>query len=157
MAGFVSQKERGVKIRTVIEITVDNIPYCKKLMEVSDLRHLDEVRTNFAIADGKEVLLHGVLQETNPLSQAILTSVKGFVDAQQYMFENLWNKAIPAEQKIMEIEQGIKPYIVETITDPIRIQNLYLNLIKSSLTEIMLIIPTTNAIYRQAEIGILHL
>ncbi len=57
----------------------------------------------------------------------------------------------------MEIEQGIKPDIIETITDPIRIQNLYLNLIKSSLTEIMLIIPTTNAIYRQAEIGILHL
>jgi len=126
-------------------------------MEVSELRHLDGVRTNFAIADRKAVMLHGVSQEANPLSHAIVTSVKGIVDAQQYMFENLWNKAIPAIQKIMEIEQGIKPDIIETIADPIKIQNLYLDLIRSSLTEIMLIIPTTNAMYRQAEIGILHL
>ena len=62
------------------------------------------------------------LQETNPLSQAIVTSVNGLVEAQQYMFENLWNKSIPAEQKIKEIEQGIKPDIIETITDPIKIQ-----------------------------------
>ena len=40
-------------------------------MEVCELRHLDGVRTNFAIADGKEALLHGVSQETNPLSQVI--------------------------------------------------------------------------------------
>jgi two-component system, OmpR family, sensor histidine kinase VicK len=154
---YVSLKKRGIKIRGITEITVDNISYCKKLMEVSELRHLDGVRTNFGIVDGKKVLLHGVSQETDPLSHAIKTSVKGLVIAQQYMFENLWNKAIPALQKIIEIEQGIKPDIIETITDPIRIQNLYLNLIKTSLTEIMLIIPTTNAIYRQADIGILHL
>jgi two-component system, OmpR family, sensor histidine kinase VicK len=127
------------------------------LMEVGEFRHLDGVRTNFGIVDRKKVLLHGVSQETDPLSHAIVTSVKGLVDAQQYMFENLWNKAIPAIQKIREIEQGIKPDIIETITDPIRIQNIYLNLIKSSVTEIMLIIPTINAIYRQIKIGILHL
>ncbi|HEY6534843.1 MAG TPA: HAMP domain-containing sensor histidine kinase [Candidatus Nitrosocosmicus sp.] len=155
--GYISLKKRGIKLKGVTEVTIDNIQYCKKLMEVSELRHLDGVRTNFAIADRKAVMLHGVSQEANPLSHAIVTSVKGIVDAQQYMFENLWNKAIPAIQKIIEIEQGIKPDIIETITDPIKIQNLYLNLIRSSLTEIMLIIPTTNAMYRQAEIGILHL
>lgn len=50
-------------------------------MEVCELRHLDGIRTNFAIADGKEALLHGVSQETNPLSQAILTTAKGLVEA----------------------------------------------------------------------------
>ena len=155
--GYISLKKRGIKLKGVTEVTIDNIQYCKKLMEVSELRHLDGVRTNFAIADRKAIMLHGVSQEANPLSHAIVTSVKGLVDAQQYMFENLWNKAIPAIQKIIEIEQGIKPDIIETITDPIKIQNLYLNLIRSSLTEIMLIIPTTNAMYRQTEIGILHL
>ena len=70
---LVSLKKRGVKIRAVTEITVDNVAYCKKLIEVCELRHLDGVRTNFGIADGKVVSLHGVSQETNPLSQAILT------------------------------------------------------------------------------------
>ena len=67
--GLVQLKERGVKIRGVTEITADNISYCKKLMEVCELRHLDGVRTNFAIADGKEALLLRVSQETNPLSK----------------------------------------------------------------------------------------
>ena len=137
---LVSLKERGVKIRSVTEVTIDNISYCKKLIEICELRHLEGVRTNFGIADGKEVLLHGVSQETDPLSQAIVTSVKGLVEAQQYMFENLWNKAIPAAQKIKEIEQGIKPDIIETITDPIKIQELYLNMVRSVKTDIMLII-----------------
>jgi two-component system, OmpR family, sensor histidine kinase VicK len=150
-------KKRGVKIRSVTEITVDNVTYCKKLLEVCELRHLDGVRTNFGIADGKEVLLHGVSQETNPLSQAIVTSVTGLVEAQQYMFDNLWKTSIPAIQKIKEIEQGIKPDIIETITDPIKIQNRYLDLVRFATKEIMLIIPTANAIFSQADIGILQL
>lgn len=88
--GLVQLKERGVKMKVVTEVTVDNISYCKKLMKVCELRHLDGVRTNFAIAYGKQTLLHGVSQEANPLSQAILTSVKALVEAQKYLFENLW-------------------------------------------------------------------
>ena len=53
-----------------------------------------------------------------------MTSVTGLVEAQKYMFENLWKTSIPAIQKIKEIEQGIKPDIIETITDPIKIQKL---------------------------------
>jgi two-component system sensor histidine kinase VicK len=153
-SGLVSLKKRGVKIRGVTEVTPNNISYCKQMMEVCDLRHLDGIRTNFGIADGKQILLHGVSQEKDPLSQAILTSVKGLVEAQQYMFENLWNKAIPAAHKIKEVEQGIKPEVIETITDPINIQNLYLNLLRSANTEIMLIIPTANTMNHQTDVGV---
>jgi two-component system, OmpR family, sensor histidine kinase VicK len=68
----------------------------------------------------------------------------------------LWDKAIPAEQKIREIE-GVKPDVIEPLRNPLEIQNLYINLIKSSRNEIMLIIPTTNAIRRHASVGILQL
>jgi hypothetical protein len=50
--------KKDVKIRSVTEITVDNVTYCKKLLEVCDLRHLDGVRTNFGIDDGKELDSH---------------------------------------------------------------------------------------------------
>ena len=76
---------------------------------------LDGIRTNFGIADGKQILLHGVSQEKNPLFRSIVTSAKGLVEAQQYMFENLWNRAIPVIHKIREIEEGIKPDVIETI------------------------------------------
>jgi two-component system, OmpR family, sensor histidine kinase VicK len=35
--------------------------------------------------------------------------VKEDVQQQHYIFEILWNKAIPAEQKIREIEEGVIP------------------------------------------------
>ena len=70
-SGLVSLKKRGVKIRTVTEITLGNIHYCKKLMKVGELRYLDGIRTNFGISDGKQVMLHGVSKEKDPLSQAI--------------------------------------------------------------------------------------
>jgi hypothetical protein len=143
--GLVHLKDRGVKIRGVTEITSDNVSYCKKLMEVCELRHLDGVRTNFAIADGKEALLHGVSQETNPLSQAILTSAKALVEAQEYLFENLWKSAIPAQHKIMEIEEGIKPPFMETLRDPVEIQKIGVDLVKSAKQEIqMLLLPAGN-------------
>jgi two-component system sensor histidine kinase VicK len=144
-------------MRWVTEVTPNNISYCKKLTEISEVRHLDGIRTNFGIAEGKQTLLHGVSQEKDPLSQAILTSVKGLVEAQQYMLKNLWNKAIPAIQKIKEIEEGIKPDVIETITDPIKIQNLYLNLLRFATKEIMLIIPTANTMNHQADAGVFGL
>jgi two-component system, OmpR family, sensor histidine kinase VicK len=143
--GLVRLKERGVKIRRVTEITPDNVSYCKKLMEVCELRHLDGVRTNFGIDDGKQVLLHGVSQEANPLSQAILTSARALVEAQEYLFENLWKNAIPAQFKIKEIEEGVKPPFMETLRDPLEIQKIGVNLIKSAKQEIqMLLLPAEN-------------
>jgi hypothetical protein len=76
-SSVVSLKERGINIRFVTEVTSNNISCCKKMMEVSELRHLDGIRTNFGIADVKQIILHGVSQEKDPLSQAVLTSVKG--------------------------------------------------------------------------------
>ena len=66
----------------------------------------------------------------------------------------LWNKSIPADIRIKEIEEGIKPNVLETITDPLEIKHEYLNLIKSATNEIMLIIPTENAVRRHADIGV---
>jgi hypothetical protein len=37
--GLFQLKKIGIKIRVVIEITSSNITYCKKLMDVCELRH----------------------------------------------------------------------------------------------------------------------
>ena len=41
-------------------------------------------------------------------SQIIYSNVTEMREQQQYVFDTLWNKAVPAEQKIKEIG-GIKP------------------------------------------------
>ena len=96
--GLVSLKKKGIKIRCVTGVTIDDISYCKKLLEVCGLCNLDGIRTNFGIIDGKEVMPYGISQETDPSSQSILTIVKGLVDVQQFMLK-IWNNAIPPFSK----------------------------------------------------------
>ena len=50
-------------------------------------------------------------------SEIIYSNIRTFVDQQQYFFDMLWNKAIPAEQKIREIEEGIEPTRTRIIED----------------------------------------
>ncbi len=148
---------RGCKIRLITEISDNNILYCKKLSKLLDLRHFDGIKGNLGIVDGIRYGATARSEEKKFPTEYIYSTVKSFVEQQQYFFDMLWNKSIPAEQRIKELEEGIKPNVLETITDPIEIKNIYLNLIKSATTEIMLIIPTTNAIRHQSDIGILQL
>jgi two-component system, OmpR family, sensor histidine kinase VicK len=106
---YLKLKDRGIKLRFITEITKDNIHYCKELMKVADLRHLDGVKGNFGIADGKDYGGGASVQEAHVPTQLIRSNLKTFVEQQQYFFETLWSKAIPAEQKIMEIEEGVIP------------------------------------------------
>ncbi|MBV9176412.1 MAG: hypothetical protein JO297_05190 [Nitrososphaeraceae archaeon] len=46
---IIDMKNRGVKIRFITEITHDNIQYCKELMKIAEVRHLDEVKGNFGV------------------------------------------------------------------------------------------------------------
>jgi two-component system, OmpR family, sensor histidine kinase VicK len=52
-----------------------------------------------------------------PVTELIYSNVRGIVEQQQYLFETLWNKSVPAEQKIREIEQGTDLNIIEIIRD----------------------------------------
>ena len=107
---FLDAKSRGVKLRYLTEITHDNIAACKELMTIVDeLRHLDGIKGNFMISE-TEYLAPVILFEKGKIaSQIICSNVKEILDQHQYMFDTLWNKAISAQQRIREIDEGIAP------------------------------------------------
>jgi two-component system sensor histidine kinase VicK len=153
-------KQRGGKIRFVTEIMKENLLCCKEVLNFAQLRHLEGIKANFAIHDRIEYTASASLKKgksTPIIPRLIYSNVKEIVELHQYLFETLWDKAIPSEQKIREIEEGIKPDVIEPLRNPFEIQNLHISLIKSSTNEIMLIIPTTKAVRRQASVGILQL
>ncbi|HXT84157.1 MAG TPA: HAMP domain-containing sensor histidine kinase [Verrucomicrobiae bacterium] len=148
---------RGLRIRLTTEISANNISYCKKLSKLLDLRHFDGIKGNLGIVDGMRYGASARSEEKKFPTEYIYSTVKSFVEQQQYFFDMLWNKSIPAEIRIKEIEEGIKPNILETITDPFEIKNVYLNLIKSATNEIMLIIPTVNSMRCHIDIGMFQI
>ena len=62
----VQLKRNGIRLRVITEVTPDNISYVKKLMEVSEVRHLAGVKCNFGIVDRKVCLFHSVSHEDQP-------------------------------------------------------------------------------------------
>ena len=149
-------KTRGIKFRYVTDITKENINYCKELIEFSDeVRHLDGIKANFSVSE-TEYIATATLQEAKPVLQVIYSNVKDIIEQQKYVFETLWSKSIPAEQKIREIEEGLQPDVIEVIQNSNRAKELYLNLVKTATKEIMLIFPTMNAFIRQDKIGVIQ-
>ncbi|MGN6708837.1 MAG: ATP-binding protein, partial [Candidatus Nitrosocosmicus sp.] len=154
---YIAAKNRGVKIRFITEITKDNIHYCKEIREiVTEMRHLEGLVGGIAVTE-KEYMTTTTLRNKQLLTQVFYSNAFEVVKQGQYIFDTFWEKATPAERRIKEIEEGIDHEIIENIKDPLKIQDQFIGLLKSATREIMLIVPTTNALKNQYKIGILQL
>ena len=149
-------KKRRITRRYITTITKNNLSYCKEVMKNGELRHLDGIRGNFAVSE-REYLASATLQEAKLLQQVIYSNVKEVLEQQQYVFDSFWNRSSPAELRIKEIEEGINFGRTEVIQDPKEVQHLFINMIKLAKHELLLVLPTINAFYRQERIGIIEL
>jgi hypothetical protein len=154
---YMEAKDRGVRVRHITEITKENIRDCKKLMSLMELRHLDGLRGYLVIEDGEIFISHAFGDEAKLVPHMVISTVNVLVEQQQYFFELLWSKAIPAKQRIKEIEEGAKREFVETIREPSEIQKLSFDLVKTAAEEILILFSTANAFRRQEKAGAIEL
>ena len=152
-SNYVKARNRGAKIRFITEVTKDNIEYCKQLSKiVSELRHLDGARGSVCVND-TEFLGMTTWRETKLLNPVIYSNEIEVIEHHQYIFEMFWKKAEPFSQKLMEIEDGIVPEIMQSRNSPVDIQSKVFDLLKSAESEILVIMSTSNAFHRQAKAG----
>lgn len=140
--------ERGIKIRLITDITKENINYCKDLSKVSEIRHIDGIKGNFGILDEKEYIIHLIHRESEAPSQVIYNNDSASVKAQQSLFNILWKNAIPIEDRVREIEYGVRLGFLDTIREPEEIEKIYLNMMNSASKELLILLPTENSFYR---------
>jgi two-component system, OmpR family, sensor histidine kinase VicK len=131
---FNEARKRGIKIRFVTEMTDDNITYCKELMKssVNELRHLDGIKGNFYVSEKEYVSPATLHEEGKPASHVVYSNVKEVVEQGQYLFETLWSKTLPADQRIREIEKGVIRYETVIVDNPQEIIKEISNLIANS-------------------------
>ncbi|HJT84147.1 MAG TPA: HAMP domain-containing sensor histidine kinase [Nitrososphaeraceae archaeon] len=154
----INAKNRKVKFRYVTDITKENISYCKQLIKLfnAELRHLDEVKGNFEISDGgKEYVATASLQKAKPLKQLIYSNIKEIGEQQQYLFDTLWNKAIPAQEKIKEFEEGIIPEVTEIVRNIEESRALEWHILETTKKEIQIIYSTVKAYKLQESLGVM--
>ena len=152
---LIAAKNRGIRLRFIFEITNENLQYCKDLMKITDeIRHMNKIEANFGL---NEIEYLGSITLQAEALQATYSNRKEVVEQQQFIFDTLWSRAIPSEQKIIEIEEGIEPEIIETIRNPFEIQKLASKLVRSAKDEILLVFSTANAFHRQERTGMIKL
>jgi hypothetical protein len=113
-------KNEDVRLRQITEITKHNISSCKQVMKIAELRHMDGVKGKIELSDTELIVTTRIEKET---LHVIHSNVKQLVEQQQSLFEILWKKAIPAEQKIREIENGIELPETKVLEDSAEIYN----------------------------------
>ena len=151
-----TNKNNRVKQKYLLEITKDNIQYCRNLMQIvghnNYIRHSDDIEANFVVSE-KEYIGSITLKE--PHQQAIYSNMNGIVEQYRSIFDTLWNKAIPAEQRIGEIQEGIEPEFYEVINDYQKAQEKYIDLAKSIDKEGLLLFANSKAMIRADKIGVI--
>jgi len=132
---YIGARERGLKVQVVTEITKDNMFYCKELMSTLDvqIRHIDGILSNFAVWDGRHsveaVLASG---DSYKLKQFFYSNLEPIASKNQHLFDDLWNKAVPAEQKIRELETSSHPSRVGVISGVEEIAEARIKIVRNS-------------------------
>ena len=152
----IAAKNSRIKQRYLVEVAKDNIPYCRNLMDIvaqnDNFRHSDEVEANSIVSE-REYL--GSITLRGPHQQAIYSNMKGMVEQQHHVFESLWNRAIPIQDKLTEIEKGIEHEFYEVINDFQKAQEKYVDLARSVDREALLLFANSKAMVRAYRLGVL--
>ena len=150
-------KERGIRLRFITEITKDNIVDSRELMKKCELRHLDEVKGNFGISDGIYYRASAKTKLSSPPPLLICSTLGAFVEQQQYFFDMLWKKAIPAKQRMKEIEEDLKREFIETIQNSEETFILTSKVLSSAIEEILIVVSHINMLCQYEKNGIFDL
>jgi two-component system, OmpR family, sensor histidine kinase VicK len=147
----------GIRLRFLTDIDSENINDCKELMKFAEVvRHVEGIKANFAVrnTDYIGIAISNAEIQSSIQSHIIYSNVKGIIDQQQYLFNSLWDKSIPAEQRIEEIERGVQAEFFEIINDTKRISEILIDLAKSVVNEVVLLLPNDRALIRIDRLGV---
>lgn len=99
---LVNLKNRGVRVRYLTSILKENLSFAKELNDIVELRHF-ELPIRVVLTDTDCLLISSAARGKKP-DELIRSNVPGLADRMRELIENIWDAAIPAEEKIMEIE-----------------------------------------------------
>jgi len=152
---YLDFKRRGINVRFITEMNASNISYCKELMKISELRHLDGIKGNFGICDQKEFVAAATIKEQQAVPQLIYSNVKEIIEQQEFIFESFWTRAIPAKQRIREMEDSTEPEFYEVISDHEKASQVLVDLAKSVTKEALFLLPNDKSMVRMDRLGVI--
>lgn len=143
-------------IRYITNINNDNLHISKTYLDYGiPIRHMKNLPPmSFSVSD-KEIAVTIEKMEGGRRIQSLLISNEPlYVRHFTSLFEEIWRNGIDGQQGIKQVEERVESDI-EVIQNPDRTEELYWDIVKSAEKEILLILPTANAVIRQERMGII--
>jgi nitrogen-specific signal transduction histidine kinase len=143
-------------IRYITNIDNGNLHISKLYLEHGiQIRHMKNLPPmSFGVSD-KEIAVTIEKMEGGRRIQSLLISTEPlYVRHFTSLFEEIWRNGIDARHRIKQVEEGVESDI-EVIQNPDRTEELYWDIVKSAEKEILLILPTANAVSRQEKMGVI--
>jgi two-component system sensor histidine kinase VicK len=160
--------DKGVTCRFITEITRETLTYWKEFINNSDVRHVDCLRVSFSLCDGEQYWGFATEAEHSMQKKELVTPIteqqlllysnnRSFVEMQQFLFDNLWNNAVPAKERIVRIERDRMASIINLTTEPEQVFGYCIDYLAAAIYEILVIVPTVAAARSIEDRGILDL
>jgi signal transduction histidine kinase len=138
--------------------TKEDVEIVKKFLDLGmQIRHTKNIPLNFSITDRDFDFTVDKMENGKVCSSVLSSNDPTYIAHFSLLFESMWDSGIDANHRIKEIERGLEHYETKIIQNSERIQQLLVQLIKSAKQEILFILPTNNASYRQNKIGTIDL
>ena len=134
---FLAARKKGVRLRYITEINHQNFDDCKALLGIVDeLRHIDGLKTNFMITDAEYLALLVQDKSESVASEHVYSDMAQIVEHGRCIFDTLWSKSIPAEERIKDIIDGAVPRETKIMYDQeeIRKHIIHLSEVSSGLS-----------------------
>lgn len=151
---------RSNGIKWVTDIEKESIELVQVFLDLGmQIKHVKNLPSmNFVVGD-KEVDATIDKMEGGKMIQSLITSNELiYITHFQSVFEQLWDKAIDATDRIRHIEEGrADETSIEIITNPKKGIDHAWNILKSAKKEILVVCSTSNAFRRQLQMGGLQL
>ena len=144
-------------IRYITNIDNGNLHICKLYLKRGiQIRHMKNLPPmSFGVSD-KEIAVTIEKMEGGRRIQSLLISNEPlYVRHFTSLFEEIWRNGIDGQYRIKQVEEEGVESDIEVIQNPDRTEELYWGIVKSAEKEILLILPTANAVIRQEKMGII--
>ncbi len=104
------KKKKGANTRYITEITKENVDYYKQFIKSVELRHIEGPKGIFRLNE-TEYQYNAVLDDSKQAAILIRSNSKEVVSQQHLVFDALWDRATPAEERIREIQDERERYL----------------------------------------------
>ena len=153
------KRGEGKGLRWITTIDKDSIDLVKIFLNAGvQIKHIKNLTPmNFAV-DNRHFYATIDKMEGGKIMESLLVSNEpAYISHYNSIFEELWKNGVDVTDRIRDMEQGVDLADIEVIPSSARAQDLYLDIVKSALEEILWIFPTPNAFIRQDKIGAIQL